>query len=180
MAAKFNRRSLLKLGAYGAAGAFGLEQLGGVPLLGDMIDKWPHSRFATWAGVNPLDAYEMMGFTWRSGLGVSQAMAEGQEGWALVQIKVCNHLFTPLVFKAGLLNADNTVSTAADVPPTARCTRTTVALHSSTHYSAAARRSYHSSSVLTVTRRSSSRGKMRSSDHARSSDAKIERFSYGP
>ena len=44
----------------------------------------------------------------------------------------------------------------------------------------AARRSYHSSSVLTVTRRSSSRGKMRSSDHARSSDAKIERFSYGP
>ena len=116
MATKFNRRSLLKLGAYGAAGAFGLEQLGGVPLLGDMIDKWPNSRFATWAGVNPYDAYEMMGLTWRTGLGVSQAMAEGQEGWALVQIKVCNHLFTPLVFKAGLLNPDNTVTTAADVP----------------------------------------------------------------
>jgi hypothetical protein len=33
---------------------------------------------------------------------------------------------------------------------------------------------------LTVMRRSNSRGKMRSSDHARSSDAKMVRFSYAP
>ena len=116
MTTKFNRRSLLKMGAYGAAGAVALEQLAGVPLLGTMIDAWPSGRMARWSGINPYDAYEMMGFALRTGFGVPRAMAEGQEGWALVQIKVCNHVFTPLVFKAGLLNADNTVSTSADVP----------------------------------------------------------------
>ena len=43
-----------------------------------------------------------------------------------------------------------------------------------------ARRSYHASRVLPVIRRSSSRGKMRSSSQARSRDAKIVRASYIP
>jgi hypothetical protein len=49
-----------------------------------------------------------------------------------------------------------------------------------TSASAHALRSYDSSSVLAVMRRSSSRGKMRSSSHAMSSDWKIVRASYMP
>jgi len=116
MARNLDRRSLLKLGMYGAAGALTLEQLGGVPLAASLAEQWPKTRLARWAGVNPYDAYEMMGYAWRSGFGVAKAFADTQDGWALVQIKVCNHVFTPLVFKTGLINPDNTVTTSADVP----------------------------------------------------------------
>jgi hypothetical protein len=108
---QFDRRSLLKLGAKGAVGAIGLEQLLGIPLVGDYIDHWPSSRLAHLLGVNPYDAFQMMDLAWRGGLGVPFARAQSTPaGWSLVQIKVCNHVFTPLVFKLGQLNQDNTVT----------------------------------------------------------------------
>ncbi len=111
MKQKFDRRSLIKLGAKGAVGAIGLEQLLGVPLLGDMVDHWPNSRLAHLLGVNPYDAFQMMDLAWRGGLGVPFARAQATPaGWTLVQIKVCNHVFTPLVFKLGQVNADNSVT----------------------------------------------------------------------
>ncbi|MCX6130101.1 MAG: hypothetical protein NTX25_13680 [Proteobacteria bacterium] len=116
MAKKIDRRSLIKLGAYGAVGAIGLEQVLGLPLGGSLIDQLVQSQLPVWSGVNPYDAYEMMNFTWRTGLGVPKVFAQGEEGWSLVQIKVCNHVFTPLVFKPGLLGADAQVTTDADVP----------------------------------------------------------------
>lgn len=108
---QLNRRSLLKIGAKGAVGAIGLEQLLGIPLIGEYIDHWPSSRLAHLLGVNPYDAFQMMDLAWRGGLGVPFANAQSTPaGWTLVQIKVCNHVFTPLVFKLGQLNPDNSVT----------------------------------------------------------------------
>src|SRR5688500_14743928 len=113
MAQRFSRRDLLRrAGTYGLGTAFALEQLGGVPLLG------------TWASdylVNPLshrlDAYAMMANALRGGaaaLAVHKAMAAGEDDWAVVQIKVCNHVHTPLVFAFG--QYDGTTLTRTGVP----------------------------------------------------------------
>ena len=118
MTTKLDRRTLLRLGTYGAVGAFGLEQLGGVPLVGEALNHWPSMRLARLLGVNPYDAFQMMNLAFRGGFGVPTAHAETPAGWTLVQIKVCNHVFTPMVFKLGLMNADNsvTVDTAGGMP----------------------------------------------------------------
>lgn len=114
MAAKMlDRRALIRqLALGGGAAALALEQLGGVPL------------FGTWASeylANPLnryDAFVNMRDALRGGqsiLGVHKAMAAAEDDWTLVQIKVCNHVHTPLVFKLGELAA-GVVTVSSGVP----------------------------------------------------------------
>lgn len=120
-----DRRALLRQLALGGAGAaFALEQLGGVPLMGTWASDFLANPLNP-LGHNPYDAYEMMGNALRGGkalLGVHKAIAAGEDGWTLVQIKVCNHVHTPLVFKLGQLSG-TTVSVGTDVPlPTGKMT----------------------------------------------------------
>lgn len=95
-----DRRQLMKAILMGGAGsAFALEQLGGVPMFG----TWVNGLLSR-AGVNTLDAYEMMGSAMRGGpafLAVQQAIAQQEIGWTIVDIKVVNHVSTPLVFAFG-------------------------------------------------------------------------------
>lgn len=109
-----NRRDLFRRAALGSVGAaVALEQLGGVPMLGNLFDHW-----ASGIIVNPYDAYTMMGNALAGGralLGVHKAMAAAEDDWALVQIKVCNHVHTPLVFKLGKLENGNVTVDASKV-----------------------------------------------------------------
>jgi len=110
---RFDRRALLKLAVQAGLSGFALEQLAGVPLLGTWLGERLRNPL-----VNPYDAFAMMDDALRLGpsmLGVHQAMADEAEGWTLVQIKVLNHVYTPLVFRLGQLTG-GTVTTAADVP----------------------------------------------------------------
>lgn len=125
----FNRREWLASAAKISLGSsFALEQFGGVPLLGTWFSDW----IAT-ATVNRYDAYAMMGNAVRGGaafLRVHQAMAASQNDWSIVQIKVLNHVHTPLIFRLGELT-NNTVNTDANVPlASARCGRATATLTS--------------------------------------------------
>lgn len=122
-----DRRELLRLGLTGSIGsAFALEQLGGVPLFGTWASELVRNPW-----INRHDAYAMMGNALRGGpalLGVHKAMAAGESDWALVEIKVVNHVYTPLVFRLGAL-ANGAVTTDADVPlASARCGRAKTAL----------------------------------------------------
>ena len=117
-----DRRTLIRLGLNSGLGAaFALEQLGGVPLLGTWASQWARGPWA-----NRYDAYAMMGQALRAGpsmLAVHRAMAAGEDDWTLVEIKVVNHVYTPLVFRLGSLSA-GVVTTASDVPlASARCGR---------------------------------------------------------
>lgn len=110
-----NRRSLLKKLAYGGiGGTIALEQLAGVPGLATWFNQYVANPLNP---INRFDSYAMMGNALSGGpamLGVHKAMAAAEDGWALVQIKVCNHVYTPLVFKMGKFAAGN-VTSAADV-----------------------------------------------------------------
>lgn len=109
-----NRRELLRmLGYAGVGGAVALEQLAGVPGMATLTSRF----FGEFARVNKYDAYEMMGDYLRGGpsvFAVQQAMAQSNSDWNLVQIKVCNHVYTPLVFKLGKL-ANGTATLGSDV-----------------------------------------------------------------
>ncbi len=110
-----DRRKLMRLFVQGAAGSLALEQLGGVPLFGSLIDGMLSNPLNPL--INHYDAFAMMGNALSGGpaaLGVARAMAEVKDSWVLVQIKVCNHVHTPMVFRLGKLDA-GVVTTAADV-----------------------------------------------------------------
>lgn len=115
-----NRRTLIKqLAVGGTTAAFALEQLAGVPMLGTWASDWLANP------LNPYDAYAMMGNALRGGsamLGVHKAMAAGEDGWTLVQIKVCNHVHTPLVFKLGQLGPTGVTVTGQVQLPTGKMT----------------------------------------------------------
>ena len=97
-----NRRALIKNLAYGGVGgALALEQLAGVPILASWFNDYVVNPLNP---INRFDAYAMMQNALSGGpaiLGVRRAIAAAEDGWTLVQIKVCNHLYTPLVFKLG-------------------------------------------------------------------------------
>lgn len=110
-----DRRTLIRqLALGGGAAAFALEQLGGVPLLG----TWASDYLAN--PMNRYDAFANMADAMRGGrslLGVHKAIAAAEDGWSLVQIKICNHVHTPLVFKLGeLVNGVVTVDSSVPLP----------------------------------------------------------------
>jgi hypothetical protein len=111
---QWHRRDFLKRTGVGfLSAAFAAEQLGGIPGFAS-AGHWLHQRFA---GSNPFDAYEQMGSALRGGpalLGVSQAMAQSADDWILVQIKVLNHVYIPMVFALGQDpgNADGSLVTS--------------------------------------------------------------------
>jgi hypothetical protein len=114
--ADFSRREIIRMLGYGGVGgAIAMEQLAGVPGLLTMA-----SNYLPGLGkhINPYDSYALMGDVLRGGrsvFAVHQAMAQNDDNqWTLVQIKVCNHVYTPLVFKLGKLTG-TTVTSAADV-----------------------------------------------------------------
>lgn len=117
-----NRRELMRVLGYGGfGGAFALEQLAGVPGLMTLADRFIRGAMP----VNPYDAYARMADALRGGpslLAVHQAMAQANNQWTVVQIKVCNHVYTPLVFRLGKL-ANDTVTTGTNVQlPSAKMT----------------------------------------------------------
>lgn len=124
-----NRREWLASTARISLGAsVALEQLAGVPMLGTLSSKWLESGL-----MNRFDAYAMMGNALRGGaafLKVQEAMAAAANDWSIVQIKVLNHVHTPLVFRLGELS-NNIVTTDASIPlASARTGRATAALTS--------------------------------------------------
>lgn len=118
--ARWHRRDFLKHSGVGVlSAAVAAEQLGGIPTFAS-ASQWLYNRFH---GPNPYDAYELMGSALRGGpalLGVSTAMAQAADDWILVQIKVLNHVYIPMVFALGQdqANADGAlgVSTTAFQP----------------------------------------------------------------
>lgn len=124
---KLDRRELMRLGLNGGLGAaLAIEQLGGVPLLGTWASEIVRNPWR-----NRYDAYAMMGEALRGGpslLAVHRAMAADADEWSLVQIKVLNHVHTPLVFRLGRLDS-GVVTTDNNVPlASARCGRATATL----------------------------------------------------
>lgn len=119
MTKNLNRRDVLRMIGYGSVGsAFALEQLAGIPGIMTAADRLMRG----FGPVNPYDAYAMMGDFLRGGpsmLAVQHALAQSNNQWTLIQIKVCNHVYTPLVFKLGKLNGD-TVTTGTNVPLASR------------------------------------------------------------
>ena len=110
----WDRRELLRAGMkYGLGGAVALEQLGGVPLAG----QWISDSIINPALAN-LDAYQNIRNALAGGaaaLRVHQAMAQGADDWTMVQIKVVNHVYAPLVFRMGELSG-TTITTGNGVP----------------------------------------------------------------
>jgi hypothetical protein len=126
---KMDRRELLRMALLGGVGsAWALEQLGGVPLIGTLADRV--MRFGS-PFTNRYDAFAMMREALVGGpsmFAVHAAMAQDANDWTLVQIKVCNHVFTPLVFRLGQLSGD-AVTTGNGVPlPSARAGQASAAL----------------------------------------------------
>ncbi len=109
-----DRRELLKKVLTGGIGTAALlEQLGGVPLFG----TWA-SELAGAVRGDRLDAFHMMSEVLHGGpatLAVAQAMAADDEPWILVDIRVVNHVYTPLVFRAGTTMPSLKVGAAADL-----------------------------------------------------------------
>lgn len=96
----YDRRDLFKrMLTTGVGVATLLEQLGGVPLLG----TWASQIIANPFG-NPYDAYDRIRDALRFGpsaLGVAQAMAQDDKIWVVVDIRIVNHVYSPLVFRLG-------------------------------------------------------------------------------
>ncbi len=113
---ELSRRDIIRMLGYGGVGgAIAMEQLAGIPGLLTLT-----SNYLPGIGrqINPYDSYALMGDVLRGGksmFAVHQAMAaENDNQWTLVQIKVCNHVYTPLVFKLGKLTG-TTVTSGTDV-----------------------------------------------------------------
>ena len=98
---KYTRRELMRMGLWAGGGALALEQLTGLPLLGDFLARNVFSP-----GAMHLDAYKnmqmLLGNTSRA-LGMQQALAQAaatdSEPWSVVSIKVVNHIHIPLLFR---------------------------------------------------------------------------------
>jgi hypothetical protein len=126
-AQSLNRREILRLlGTAGVGSAFAMEQLVGVPGIMSGVG----SLMNLGSRPHPYDTYGLLADAARGGSSlftVNKAMAQASESWTLVQIKVCNHVFTPLVFKLGkregdAVNTDTSVKPASDKMGTAKPT----------------------------------------------------------
>ena len=110
------RRDMIRMLGYGGVGgAIAMEQLAGVPGVLTLATNYLPNLAR--GHVNPYDSYAMMGDVLRGGrsvFAIHQAMAQTDNQWTLVQIKVCNHVYTPLVFKLGKLTG-TTVTSGTDV-----------------------------------------------------------------
>ena len=111
----YNRRDMLKRALVSGVGLGVLaEQLGGIPLLGTQIDR----ILAGGERAVSYDAFHLIGQALQGKhafLGVHQAMAADESDWAMVQIKVCNHIYAPLMFALGQLGSDGKLTVGANV-----------------------------------------------------------------
>jgi len=129
-----NRRQMLGktlLGTLGGVAA--LDQLGNLgwmeklllPSLGGTAGEQAAGVAALRAAAGHMGTFELLSHSLRdaaSMLRVQQAYAQGTatasnaaQEWAVVTIKVVNHIYTPLVFRLGQMGADNVVTTAPSV-----------------------------------------------------------------
>jgi len=111
-----SRREIIRMLGYGGVGgAIAMEQLAGIPGLLTAATKYLPGLARNF---NPYDTYALMGDVLRGGrsvFAVHQAMAQADNNqWTLIQIKVCNHVYTPLVFKLGKMDGE-TVTSNSDV-----------------------------------------------------------------
>ncbi|MCX6125786.1 MAG: hypothetical protein NTV34_13720, partial [Proteobacteria bacterium] len=116
---KYNRRDLLLKALTTGVGIGVLaEQFGGVPFVGSKLDDFLINKAI---GEN-IDSYQLIAEAMQGRgafFGVHKAMAGLDEGagndWSLVQIKVCNHLYAPLIFALGQIEADGKITTGEKV-----------------------------------------------------------------
>ena len=113
---KFDRREMLKKAlATGVGLGVFAEQFGGLPFIGSKLDDWIFRGL----GTSNLDAYQLLQEAVQGHgafFGVHRAIAqEDSNDWSLVQIKVCNHIYSPLIFALGQLKSDGKITTSSGV-----------------------------------------------------------------
>lgn len=115
------RRDMIRLGLLGSGSALlGLDRLAGVPVL-DSLSHTVHGLI----GRSSLDAFHNMarlaaGDIRRLPLSSTAFAQTANTGYAVVTIKVLNHVFTPLVFAPGRVNGSTTQVDVGIVRPSTR------------------------------------------------------------